>query len=390
MQSKIPLKDIDQPSHLLTAFPHHTLTISSKAHASQRWSTEVKDCTLPDGEVYLRFEPDVNKIFVDLQLFKWLNAPELSKKLRDNTQYCGVKSKRMMRGVKTITMTPVKSVLVFDLNKISAVRASAQREEQRARKRPVDHVDRSLDIIKHAETVFDRAYAAYKRVEKQLAEVNREINNPANASMPKFWFDTKREMRSLLEQSFFILDIGKNLHAEVVDLAHRYNTPLRRTSKRIKRNNPYAPKDVPRTRILAFEKMIEIEAQFIHRQRYYWSDKTGFLKEHLKEYIPENTDPAFFSGYYREWSHSDGTGMQKWLWVPVALLNTYSHKDSTILTPEEKESLKFYRTDVRYVSTEVKRIGGKAHRCAKFDMRRTVNPAREEPQREPEKNKYKD
>lgn len=388
MSPKIPLRNIDQPSHLLTAFPQHTLTISSKAHALRRWSTEDNACTQPTDILLLRFEADTNLLFVDNTLFKMYDIPDLSKKLRDNTQYCGARMKRMVTG--TGQQQNSRSALVFDLNKISAVRASARNEEKRARLRPVDHVDRSLDIMKHAETTFDKAHAAYKRVAKRLEEVNKELANPGNAAMPAYWFETKREIRSVLEQSFFMLDIAKNLHAEVVDLAHRYNTPLRRASKRVTRNNPYAPKDAQRTRILAFEKMIEIEAKFIHRERHYWSDKTGFLKEHLKAYVPEDIDPTLFSGYYKEWSHSDNTGVQKWLWIPVALLNTYTHKDSTILTPEEKEDLKFYRTDVRYVSTEVKRIGGKAQRCAKFDMRRTVNPARDEPQREPEKNKHKD
>lgn len=391
MNPKIPLQNIDQPSHLLAAFPQHTLTISSKAHALRKWSTEVNACTPPKDTLLLRFEPDTNLLYVDNSLFRLLKAPELSKKLRDNTQFCGAKSKRMGAGIADtdINNNTVRTALVFDLGKISAVRASAQREARRARMRPSNHVDRSLDIIKHAETVFDRAHAARKRVEKQLAEVNKELANPANANAPQWWTATKKEMRSLLEQSFFILDIGKNLHAEAVDLAYSYNAPLRRTSKRVRRHSPYNPKDAQRTRILAFEKMIEIEAKFIHRERHYWSDKTGFLKEHVKEYIPEEIELNLLSGYYKEWSHSDGTGVQKWLWIPVALLNTYTHKDSTILTPEEKEELKYYRTDVRYVSTEVKRIGGKAQRCAKFDMRRTVNPAREEPQRTPEKNKHK-
>lgn len=387
MNPKIPIKNIDQPSHLLTAFPQHTLTISSEAHSSRRWLSLDKVCTMPTEDLLLRFEPDTNLLFVDNQLFKVYNLPELSKKLRDNTQYCGARMKRMVTG--TGMQQNSKSALVFDLNKVSAIRAGSRAEEKRARLRPVNHAEQSLDIMRHAETTFDRAHAAYKRVAKQLEEVNRELASPGNASMPKYWFDVKKEIRSVLEQSFFQLDIAKNLHAEVVDLAHRYNMPLRRTSKRLTRNNPYAPKGAPRTRILAFEKMIEIEAKFIHRERYYWSDKTGFLKEHLKAYVPEDMDPTLFSGYYKEWSHSDNTGVQKWLWIPVALLNTYTHKDSTILTPEEKEELKFYRTDVRYVSTEVKRIGGKAQRCAKFDMRRTVNPARDEPQREPEKNVHK-
>lgn len=379
---------IDHASQLLTVFPQHVLTISSKAHALVKWSREDNACTLPTAELLIRYEPDKSQIFVDNALFKKYGIADISEKLRRNTQYVGARMKRMVTGLSRDVLTEhglsetPRNALVFDLKKIDAVRA----ETRRARRRPEDHKDKALDVIRHAETTLGKAHAAYARTEKRLTQISRDLNSPGNAHLPAYWFEAQKEIRSALEECLFMLDIGKNLYAEISDLSYKYNTPLRFKTKRIRRPQKYSQGE--RVRIEAFDKMIGIEAVYIYRERFYWSDKTGSLMEHKKEFVPD-TDATLWSGYYKEWSFSDGTGVQKWLWIPVALLNTYTHKDSTILSPEEKEQLKFYRTDIRYVSTEVKRIGGKAHRCAKFDMRRSVNPAKEEPPRTPEKNKHK-
>lgn len=388
----IRITDIDNASQLMAEYDQHVLKISSKAHALRKWSKTDNEFTLPTSDVLIRYETDLHHLYIDSEFFKRYDASALSEKLRRNTQYCGAKAKRLLKGLDASTLekhgleSKVSHALFFDLKKINANRVEARR----ARGRPADHKEKADNILRKAETDFDGVYKALNHAKRKQQELNREASEPhaRNRKIPfeEYYALRKKELMGLI----IYLEMAYNLSVETNNFIQAYDKPLRMKSKRLTRNNPYAPKDAQRTRILAFEKMIEIEAKFIHRERYYWSDKTGFLKEHLKAYVPEDIDPTLFSGYYKEWSHSDNTGVQKWLWIPVALLNTYTHKDSTILTPEEKEELKFYRTDVRYVSTEVKRIGGKAQRCAKFDMRRTVNPARDEPQREPEKNKHKD
>lgn len=385
------ITNIDNATQLMTEFDNHVLKISSLAHGLRKWSKVDNEFTLPKDDVLLRYETNLHHLYIDSEFFKRYDAADLSEKLRRNTQYCGAKAKRLLKGLDAETLekhgltSKVSHVLFFDLTKINANRVEARR----ARGRPENHKEIADNIRRKAESDFDGVHKALLQARRKYKELKEEAEQP-NAKHRKIPFEEycalrRKELLALIVH----LEMAFHLSVETNNFVQSYTKPLRMKSRRLPRSNPYAPKGAPRTRILAFEKMIEIEAKFIHRERYYWSDKTGFLKEHLKAYVPEDMDPTLFSGYYKEWSHSDNTGVQKWLWIPVALLNTYTHKDSTILTPEEKEELKFYRTDVRYVSTEVKRIGGKAQRCAKFDMRRTVNPARDEPQREPEKNVHK-
>ena len=380
------LKDIETAYQLINAFPQHTLRISADASLKKKWNPEHNDHTLPEDDLLMRYESDVNRLYVDPVLFDRYEIPEVSELLRRNSQYVGAKLKRMLKGVD-VSGYPRhgRRVYMFDLNKVSASRA----EEKRARGRPENHKEQAEDIIQKAETVFDRAHAGTKIIQKKLKLVADELNHPRNSEQPKFWRDTQKEMIAVLEQCLFLLDIGKNLHAEVIDLAHRYNTPLKRTSRKVRYTSKYVDKSGKRARNGALEHLVQLETKFIHREVFYWSDKTGMLQQHKREYLPE-IEPGLYSGYYKETSRSDGTGLQKTLWIPIALLNTYTHRDSTILSPEEKEELKYFRNDTRFVSFHTKRIGGKVCRCAKFDMTRTVNVAGKEPPREPEKRKRKE
>ena len=359
--------EIDEPVQLLAAFPQHVLKISSQAHALRRWTKELNDHTPPEDELLIRYESDVNMLYVDALLFKKYNMEELSKKLRLNDQYQGAVTKRMFAGIEQTGKTSVRA-LIFDLNRQSIKRDSlrdvmiSQRREKR---------DALMSDAMDSLSFINKAVSRIKTRRKQAQEHFNALKEgaPLTLQEKREFLDGMvkmyEEMELLLARSRFVLSEAH----EIVETMR-----IRKKSKRVDRSATRVDR-VPmaeRRRIKALDKLIQIENQNLHKMRHKWEPINGMLTKVLKEKVPD-CDPTDISGMYVEKSSSDGSNYKKDLFIPVAVIRNYLLKDNNLMTPAEKAELAKYKYDMRYVSVRATRIGGKVQRSVYFDMTRSEN-----------------
>ena len=150
---------IVRPEELANAYGDSLLIVGDDGKPLE--GTEVPE------DIYMRYEPSRELLYIDIRVFNWLELEETLKTWRKSQQYCGPMVKRMASGTGTV-IKPVR-VIVFDLSEKPEDRATPIRPR---RGRPLT-VERQRARQAIAETANQNALSVHRR----LVELKTEYGN---------------------------------------------------------------------------------------------------------------------------------------------------------------------------------------------------------------------
>lgn len=305
---------IVRPEDLANAYGSHLLIIGEDGKPEP--GTEVPE------QIYMRYEPTKELLYIDKRVFRWLELDETLKAWRKSQQWCGPMVKRMGSGTGT-TLPPVQ-VNVFDL--------SEKPEERKAPIRPRRGRPLRVEQIRAREAVAKTAEQNALTVHRRLDKLRTEYGN-----QPVF-----KELESIIKEAKHILEE-----------AHAIVNGKRRT------RGPNKRKAIPpeeKIKLEALDTLVKENIYAIHRilRRYV---KTGGRQKIEDKDIRPRIPPTDWIGRYEEISNEETGYTTKLLFVPVAVLRSM-------------QELAEYKKDYRYVKKKYRQIGGASLSCAVFDFKK--------------------
>lgn len=305
---------IVRPEDLANAYGSHLLIIGEDG--SPEPGTDVPE------QIYVRYEPSKELLYIDRRIFKWLDLKETLDNWRKSQQWCGPMVKRMASG--TGKVLPPVQVVVFDLSEKPEERKSPIKPR---RGRPMEvEKRRALEAV--AKVAEQKTVSAHRK----LLELRTEYGN-----LPVF-----KDIELIIKEAKHILE---EAHA-VVSGKRRTRGPNKKT---------YIPID-ERPRIEGLDTLIKDNIHAIHRilRRYV---KTGGKQKFEDKDIRPRIPPTDWIGRYEEVSNEETGHTTKLLYIPVSVLKSMSE-------------LADYKKDYRYVKKKYRQIGGASLSCAVFDFAR--------------------
>lgn len=305
---------IVRPEDLANAYGSHLLIVG--ADGKPEPGTDIPE------QIYMRYEPSKELLYIDRRVFKWLELDETLKEWRKSQQWCGPMIKRMASGTGRI-IQPTQ-VAVFDL--------SEKPEERTAPIKP--RRGRPLEIEKK------RAREAVAKVAEQKAvSVHRRINE---LRVEYGRHPLLKEVESLFKEA-----------RRVLEEAHTLIYGKRKYEKQKKRK-PVPMED--RIRLEALDTLVKENIYAIHRRLRRYVKTEGKQKFEDKDIRPRIPAPDWI-GRYEEESDMETGYTTKTLFIPVSVLKSM-------------EELADYKHDYRYVKKKYRQIGGTTLFCAMFDFKK--------------------
>jgi len=279
---------------------------------------------LPE-DIYLRYEPTKELLYIDTKVFAWLELEETMKVWRKSYQYCGPMVKRMASGTGRI-LQPTH-VVVFDL--------SEKPEERAAPIKPRRGKPLQIEQVRAREAVA-------KKTEETMMSVNRRIIalREEHGRLPLF-----KEVESILRESKLIL-----AEAYRVTTKGMKRGPAKGTKKR-----KHIPQE-ERIRLDTIDAFVKDNIHAIHRILKRFIITGGKQKWEDRNFRPRLPE-ADWAGRYEEIANEENGYTTKTLYVPVSVLKAM---------PE----LGNYTMDYRFVHKRYRRVGDHTAYCAVFNMDR--------------------
>jgi hypothetical protein len=279
---------------------------------------------LPD-QIYIRYEPTKELLYIDSRIFGWLELEGTIKQWRKSQQYAGVMVKRMASG--TGRTDPPRNVVVFDLSEKPEERSEPIRPR---RGRPL-----TVEKTRARQAVAEKS-------DVTMLTLNRKINalketyagHPLLIEMEQIFRDT----RKLLE--------------EVNQIAVKGHKRGPRKGANKKRHVPQEE----RIHVKDIDAFIKNYIGAVHRISKRFVERDGKRKLEDRQVKPELPISDWIGRY--EHVENPVTGHEsKTLYIPVNVLKAV-------------KELENYRMDYRHERNCYRHIGNVTRYCARFDMGR--------------------
>ena len=279
---------------------------------------------LPE-DIYLRYEPTKELLYVDTKVFAWLELEETMKVWRKSQQYCGPMVKRMASGTGRI-LQPTH-VVVFDL--------SEKPEERTAPIKPRRGKPLQIERVRAREAVAKKAQESAFSLHRRMNELRIEYGKHP---LLKEVEDILREARKTLEEATRLTTKG-----------------MKRGPAKGKKKRKHVPQE-ERIKLDTIDIFVKENIHAIHRilKRFVMTGgKQKWEDKNFKPRLPE----ADWVGRYEEASNEENGYTTKTLYIPVSVLKAM---------PELGE----YTMDYRFVHKRYRRVGDHTAYCAVFDFGR--------------------
>lgn len=308
---------IVQPVDLANCLGNYLLITGEDGRPEQ--GTEVPE------DIYLRYEPAKELLYIDSKVFTWLDLGETLKVWRKSQQYCGPMVKRMASGTGRI-LQPTNTI-VFDLSEKPEER-TAPIKPRRGKPLQIERV-RAREAV--AQKASESAFNLHRRMEQLRLEYGRQ---------PLF-----KEVEEILREARKTLEEANRLTTKGMKRG-----PAKGTKKR-----KHIPQE-ERVQVTAIDAFVKDNIHAIHRILKRFVRTGGKQKWEDKNFRPRIPE-ADWAGRYEEVSNEENGYTTKTLYIPVAVLKAM---------PELGE----YAMDYRFVHKRYRRVGDHTAYCAVFDFGR--------------------
>lgn len=323
------------PRDLLNAFAQHVLRIRSDAHTLHKVST----CQVPSNTVYLRYEHDLDKLYIARSFFTvLLKQPDLVQELRRYVTFVGQAHMRIDRGVPNPDSRR-EVCYVLDLSKPQLLK---ERPRAILKTKYIAH-DESSELLKIKRTLDDREWV--QNVEVLMKALPDRVYHMAAAR--------------ILRDHARIIDRVRRINIETINMIERRKVQARYSS--LKKAEP------PRVRVRMpeLDDLIRLYAPGFIKRIDAHRMLDGVMVHKKSEVLPfpirDKYDAMKVSGLYEETSRSDGSGYRKTLWLALFVVRN---------AVKEGKLPKNYVDDPRVVVKENKYLGKTTVRCLKIDLMR--------------------
>lgn len=320
---------IQHPRDFLTRYAESILHIKSTVHALQ----DKPEFTLQESPPMMRYEFDIDKLYIPAQFFIDYGATHILKDLQRYVTYVGVRTMRLCKGTRQF-MTYPSRCHCFDLSKPHVLRKSHMQGPRAAY--AATCVSADID-------------AAMRDLEaRQYEFVNSLPDKNFHSEFAKRW----RELLRLIRKAHILNSASVSMLERKKVLAQYRKT-----------KDAEPPRE--RVRMPEFDELIKVYALGLIRRVDAYRMVNGEMVHKKAETMPfeirDKWDAMRISGLYEETSHSDGTGYRKTLWLALHIVRN---------AVKEGKLPKNYMDDKRAVVKENKYLGKTTVRCLKLDMRR--------------------